>query len=262
MLEALKAKAGWRSRTGWRWSAWGKHPLAKDYIQLGAPTPIGKAFAQWIGNGFQRLAGDTEEGQPACAWRFWAKGDGRSELVCGTIQTSSDKLGRPFPLLLMGDGRLEQWRRRWQLVPLALDGAWRRLEQLTSTIRLSITAFEETLTSLEPPRPDWGRLEREFVLTRQARDGSLPAEPPFAEQLLTGAGHRQVIWHPIPAEETATLLTQSVQLHLALKERSGAVPSVVFLGGVPAVSYIGFFLRSLRPEDFRSLWRPGTHNRG
>ncbi len=250
MLETLKPKSKWV------WSAWGKHPLAKDYIQLGTLTSLGKAFAGWIAKGYKRLSTDSGEPPPACAWRFWAKGDGRSTIVCGTIQTSSDGIGRPFPLLLMGNGSINGWQKHWHLLPAGLDSTWRRLEHLTSYQGKSIQSFEEALVTLAIPQPAWRELGERFASGLLTNESAAQLKPVNREKLLAGFVNQQMIWEKLEEQGDANLLAQSVMIHDLIKRQTAAIPSLVFMGGVPGAAYLAFFQRSLRSADFVRLWRP------
>jgi type VI secretion system protein VasJ len=255
VLEALKFISKGRSNTKWAWSAWGKHPLAKDYIQLGDPTPMGKAFAQWIAKGHKRLASQPGDLKTPVAWRFWARGEGRNQLVCGTIQTSSDGIGRPFPLLLMGNGVIKGWRKQWTLLPPALESTWRRMEHLGSYQGKSIHSFEEALTAWSSPRPHWD----EIRVNHTPEDFSLQTPAPLnasdRENLLADYARRQMFSARLETGGGSNLMIQTVRFHHLIHHKSVEIPAVVFMGGIPTAAYVTFFQRSLKPADFIRLWR-------
>jgi len=240
----------------WVWSAWGKHPLAKDYIQLGAATSLSKAFAGWMAKGYRRLSSQADDEGPACAWRFWAKGDRRHTLLCGTIQTSSDTIGRPFPLLLMGSGPVNGWQKHWPLIPPALDGTWRRLEHLSSYKGDDIRSFGEVLATLAAPRPSWRDLRKKYAPGLFSEHSPGLAAVPHGKDHLGRYAGQQVAWCRLQAHHGARLLTQSLEFHDLIHRGSEGPPSVVFMGGVPSAAYIAFFQRSLNSADFARLWRP------
>jgi len=43
------------SGQNWQWAAFGKHPAAKDYFQLGENTPFFEGLFTWIEDGYQLL---------------------------------------------------------------------------------------------------------------------------------------------------------------------------------------------------------------
>jgi type VI secretion system protein VasJ len=100
MLGSIKLKHSWE------WSATGKHPAALDYFQLGSKAPLVNAFAGWIEDGYQKLLTRKRTGSTFCSWRFWAKGIRKGYIACGVGCNSSDSAGRPYPLMVMGIGRL------------------------------------------------------------------------------------------------------------------------------------------------------------
>ena len=93
--------------TTWHWSAFGKHPAAADYFRLGYSSPFVDGLTKWVESGYRLLAERSDTPPPFCSWRFWARGFGRESLVLGVVRVSSDSLGRPYPLLIMGSGPLQ-----------------------------------------------------------------------------------------------------------------------------------------------------------
>ncbi|MEG6548946.1 type VI secretion system-associated protein TagF, partial [Desulfocurvibacter africanus] len=101
---------------GWEWHAQGKHPALGDFITLGRQCPVSRGLAVWIARSFPRLGsraapaevagGDGENG----CWQFWIAGASQDALICGCLAASTDSLGRPYPLLLLGRGSLPGWR--------------------------------------------------------------------------------------------------------------------------------------------------------
>jgi len=51
-------------------------------------------------------------------------------LVCGVVRDSVDRLGRPYPLLVLGTGSLREWESHWDLLPYACLPVWQRIEYL------------------------------------------------------------------------------------------------------------------------------------
>ena len=63
-----------------------------------------------------------------CSWRFWAKGANKKALVCGVARDSSDSVGRPYPLLVVGTGPLADWEDEWELLPAACENTWNQMD--------------------------------------------------------------------------------------------------------------------------------------
>jgi hypothetical protein len=77
-------------------------------------------LADWLAGAYT-----GESGGPV---RFWIDAHGREELLAGAIVDSRDSLGRGFPLLLAGWGRLPGWRERWDMLPASLESLWSAIE--------------------------------------------------------------------------------------------------------------------------------------
>lgn len=87
------------------WAACGKHPAARDFFRVGQEFPMLKIFSRWVDDGYTVLARKNNNFLPN-SWRFWAKGAVRDFLMCGLIKDSSDRIGRNYPLLIIGTGLL------------------------------------------------------------------------------------------------------------------------------------------------------------
>ena len=90
----------------WCWAAVGKHPVAADYIRLGNSTSLLDAVADWVAKGYDELLRMDGRSQDSHSWRFWLRGVKKDTLICGLCRDSSDRIGRPYPLMIMGEGRL------------------------------------------------------------------------------------------------------------------------------------------------------------
>ena len=139
----------------WQWAAFGKHPTAKDYFRLGEETPFVEGLFGWVENGYQLLTA-RENGSPDfCSWRFWAREAGKNTLVCGVLRVSSDSLGRPYPLVIMGSGTLKNWQENWDLIPLAAERTWRQIEYLAANLFTDFKKLEDEIRTIRPPEADW-----------------------------------------------------------------------------------------------------------
>ena len=160
---------------GWRFAAFGKHPGAKDYIRLGSTTPMLTGIADWVDKGYAGIEGKKKGMADAASWRFWSKGFGPGSLVCGVVRDSVDRLGRPYPLLVLGTGSLREWEGHWDLLPYACLPVWQRIEYLGAQRYEEIGRFESAIRGLHPPVPEWadfsGRRDRE-VAAKEVRSGS------------------------------------------------------------------------------------------
>jgi type VI secretion system ImpM family protein len=247
MLGAMKAK------NSWIWQASGKHPIAADYFRLGTEDPLLQAIDEWVDAGFRQWATSRQDRLANHSWRFWARGPGKKILICGISRDSSDRIGRIYPLMLMGAGPLAGWESNWDLLPYALENTWRQLEQLSTKRVLGMSHLEEGLGTISTPPDNWTELRLQHRLVSDPEADWTQYLQPL--QNLVG----QLSWQ---AEGVVSLINgpyeaQQQQLALAhrlLKERSKTVPNAVFIGGVPEKTCLALFRRPLRVEDFTSLW--------
>ncbi len=243
MLEALKSK-----RT-WNWTASGKHPVARDYIRVGPNLPLPKAFSDWVKDGYQMLEQNTSDTHQFYFWRFWAKGPTKGNLVCGVGRDSSDSLGRPYPLLIMGTGLLEGWEDNWGLLPFAFKETWQQMEYMASRRFTDLTQIEEGLRSIKPPDPNWS----EFTDQRESRE---EFERDFwaMENKVSGLREKTEFYVLLDSGPSNDPFALAELWHFSLKTRIGEVPSAVFIGGVPEEACLAVFKRPLVPRDFVQLW--------
>jgi type VI secretion system protein VasJ len=110
----------------------GKHPVAMDYFQLGVSAPLVNAFGAWIENGYQKVVTPTRNRLALHSWRFWARGIQKGHIACGVARDSSDSTGRPYPLLIMGIGKLPGWEKNWDLLSFLFEEIWSQIEYLAS----------------------------------------------------------------------------------------------------------------------------------
>ncbi len=136
----------------WRWAAYGKHPVASDFFRLGEEFSLGKGFSEWVGNGYKVLTSRGRADQGLYFWRFWARGAQKGTLACGVLRDSSDRVGRPFPLLIMGMGPLKGWEEAWDLLPFACETTWNQIEYLSALVVNDFKKLENEYGQIRPPR--------------------------------------------------------------------------------------------------------------
>jgi type VI secretion system protein VasJ len=241
----------------WRFAAFGKHPGAKDYLRLGSTTPILTGIADWVDKGYAGIEGKKKGMADAASWRFWSKGFGPEALVCGVVRDSVDRLGRPYPLLVLGTGALRDWEGHWDLLPYACLPVWERIEYLGAQRYEEIGRFESAIRGLHAPVPEWadysGRRDRE-VAPSEVRSGmAVPdvasdhggkdVDPGGASRFirLDGGFGRD----PFPA---------AVVWQTRLRRDDAESPNAVFFGGTISRAYLGVFRKPLSSPDFARIW--------
>ena len=229
---------------GWRFAAFGKHPGAKDYLRLGSTTPMLEGIADWVDQGYAGIEGKKKGMADAASWRFWSKGFGPGALVCGVVRDSVDRLGRPYPLLVLGTGSLWDWEGHWDLLPYACLPVWERIEYLGAQRYEEIGRLESAIMGLHPPVAEWadysGRRDREVAASDRERDDAVPGEASRFIRLDGGFGR-----DPFPA---------AVGWQSRLRRDDAETPTAVFFGGTVSRAYLGVFRKRLSTPDFVRIW--------
>jgi type VI secretion system protein VasJ len=246
------------SGQNWQWAAFGKHPAAKDYFQLGEKTPFFEGFFSWIEDGYQLLT--TKETSPPdfCSWRFCAKTAGKESLVCGVVRVSSDSFGRPYPLVITGTGSLRNWQDNWDLLPFACEKTWSQIEYLASNLFPDLKKLDEEMHSIRPPHQEWSELKEK----RKALNRIGSPSDPYASFLDIRELKRLAVANADKGEMYVSLdrgtcndkIMRVSLWHLLFRESAAGVPNAVFMGGTLGKAYLALFRRPLKSTDFTQLW--------
>jgi type VI secretion system protein VasJ len=240
----------------WHWAAYGKHPVAKDFFKVGKDFSLGKGFSDWIEKGYQILMTKKTARPGLCSWRFWARGVGKDGLACGLVRDSSDRVGRPYPLLFMGMGPLKGWEDQWDLLPFACEKTWDQIEYLASLVVTDFKKLEMEVQNIRPPSPEWS----EFYSHREN----------FRDELASTSNEsccdsQDLDQESKPMEKTEFYISldegpfkdQFTRIgfwHSLFRTHLKAVPNAVFMGGTFEKAYLALFRRPLVPSDFMELW--------
>lgn len=237
------------SSKAWRWAARGKHPAARDYFCLGRNSLLIKALSDWMEKGYQALHSKQRVSSMLSSWRFWAKGPEKETLVCGVGRDSSDSLGRPYPLLIVGTGPLEGWQDQWNLLPIACEKTWRQIEHLSTKRFLDLKQLEDEVRLLKPPYPHWS----DFVSQRGDLEMS-SWNPGAVESKAASLATERELLVPLEGGPSNDHVAAADLWHSFLKAHTKVIPNAVFMGGVPDETYLAVFKRPLVPSDFVLLW--------
>ncbi len=238
---------------GWRWAALGKHPMARDFIRIGSDLPVLPVLSEWVERGYKALLYQKPTRTPGCSWRFWSRGARRNQLLFGLLKDSSDAVGRPYPLLIVGQGPLHDWEKGWDLLGLALDGAWNRIEYLSRRQFGRLEDLETELNRVTAPQSDWNGLREAypavFELARNMDRRWFDSGAPDQEWEDRASVFLRV--RPAPGVDPLQL---AGAYQVGYRKLFQQIPQSLFLGGTPASSCLVFYHRSLRPADFLRLW--------
>lgn len=251
-----------KPKNRWHWAACGKHPVARDYFRLSLNTSLLAAFENWIEKGYQALSSRQPSARSVYSWRFWAKGIKKGNLICGVVKDSSDSIGRPYPLLIMGDGMFDGWEDHWDLLPHAFETTWDQIEYISSRRFENLKGLEHEVYAIKPPKPEW------LEWKSQNRNPKKPQPLPNAltiskdnDEIREKAdclAKKMECLVPLDIQTGEDPLDIASHWNSLLKVNSSDVPNAVFLGGVPEKRFLAVFNRSLNANDFVRLWSSHT----
>lgn len=249
----------------WEWFAIGKHPVAMDYFRLGVMTPLANAFAGWFENGYETLAGGNRPGSTIHSWRFWSRGVGKGSIACGVGRDSSDRRGRPYPLLIMGIGTLPGWEDNWDLLTFSCEDTWRHIEHIAAGRFSDLKEMEAELGRIRPPNADWSafsdkrtNIDGKENISEEKNISHIFADVERgARTLLT----ENEFFVSINGDHGRYSLFIAGYMNCILRSVMKFIPSAVFMGGIPERSYLAIFSRSLNSSDFVRLWSVSAADR-
>ena len=254
MLE-LK-KNGYRS---WQWVASGKHPSVKDYISIGRMFPLAASFSEWLSKGYTEQKIKSGSKRTYCSWRFWVKGPAQGEISCGLLRDSSDSIGRPYPLLIMGIGFLEGWERKWELVPLACEDTWSQMERISVQPYAGVDLLEQKLSSLPGPLPDWLSSREARYQDLEGYDLMSPSDRELFCSQVRDLSEKIMGYIVLDPSNDYDRINDVEFVGSVLKQYLENAPSAVFIGGSVGISCFAFFRRPLTVSDFSTLWSGVPH---
>lgn len=247
-----------KSNQDWIWSAYGKHPVVKDFFQFGQKFPLMESFSNWVENGYKILLPKRDANHEHMSWHFWSKGTGKENIACGLVKDSSDAIGRPYPLLIMGTGPLKDWNKQWDLLPYACGPSWGHFEYLSAQTFNDISKFEVEIQNIRPPCADWQELNAKRKNSMEDLKNSQSEN--YTTSISDLKRHASRL-----AGKTECIIRLDEKLfndqfvlvdfwHFLFKDNLKTIPNVIFMGGTIDKTYLAFFNRPLVPDDFIRLW--------
>jgi len=246
------------SRLYWHWAAFGKHPVASDFFRVGEDIPLTKGFSDWVKKGYETLISKKSTSLDLYAWRFWVRGSQKENIACGVIRDSSDSVGRPYPLLIIGTGPLPGWEENWDLLPFACERTWDQIEYLSALVANDFKKLEGEVHHIRPPHPKWpefigkrGSLE-DFSSNSNTNHVSLNLKD-IEKQASSASDKAELIVH-LDQDSLNDQFLQVNLWHYLLKNYMKAAPNAIFMGGTLDKVYLAIFRRPLTTADFVQLW--------
>lgn len=243
-----------KNQNSWRWCASGKHPVAGDYLRLGAQDTFLKAFIDWMDAGYRHLGRrDGKNITRQNSWRFWAKAPLKKHLICGVGKDSCDSMGRSYPLVIMGIGPLKKWELSWELLPFVLETTWNHIEYLSAKRFQDFKQLQDDVQKIPAPVDDWPEVGTmpEFSNNNMPWTSAISSDRRETVKKQTDQGE----WFfPVNNHELENPFIILNRWHYSLKQRFKIPPNIVFMGGIPQKTCLALYNRPLRPDDFVKLW--------
>jgi len=242
----------------WTWAAFGKHPATKDYFRLGEESPFVTGLFGWVENGYQLLTAKISSAPEFCSWRFWACEAGTNAFVCGVAKVSSDSLGRPYPLAIVGCGHLSAWQNNWDLIPFSCEKTWRQIEHIAANLFADFNKLKEQIHTIRPPDARWAELgaKRTGLNCLGSPNDPYASFLSFRDLKKTAVAHAEkpVLFASLDRGACSDKILNVSLWHMIFKETARAFPNAVFIGGTLEKSYLTIFRRPMKPSDFVQLW--------
>ena len=244
-----------RTDGSWSFSICGKHPAVADYVALGDHTPWFSAMSKVVASAYSSILARGHPPDALAPWDFWIALEHKDGLACGRVVPSRDRLNRPFPLLIMGQGSLQGWAGFWERLPLAMESTWDGMVGLASFQGHSLDMLSNGLSVL--PEPDGGWMVRRDATIESDRDEAGPGRCHCSDGVVRLEIESEINgcaeWGRV-VEEAAKLLKQNT--------RTQSPPRAVFIQRGPARTSMRLFFRPVSSPDFVDMWRSSGQDQG
>ena len=241
-----------KSHKSWKWSVYGKHSCARDYVTIGEEDVVSQAFFRWIEAGYKGLGPEVKKRNTVYSWRFWAKTPKDEIIIVGLLKDSCDAIGRPYPLMMIGAGTLSDWQKQWHLLPWACEGTWMQMEKASSRRYADTTQFKEELALMRPPKPEWESCQRQAEML--ASDSPKNDMFPHIKQNAEALSLQSEIIVPLDQQRGESISSLICLWHILMRNYTNTAPNAVFMGGEGEQVFLAVFARALGPRDFVELW--------
>ncbi|MCP4717878.1 MAG: type VI secretion system-associated protein TagF [Desulfobacteraceae bacterium] len=228
-----------KQKAGIEVSAYGKHPAFDDYFSINMEPPLANALSSWVENGMTS-GGTADKNRETRSFRFWVPGIKKEELILGIVRDSSDRLGRTYPLLIMGRTRMKDRDTKWPAIFSGFEPVFRAFEEMTTIRYQAFKEFEASLLKIQFSEPDF-------------------------EKSNTSLSNCLTAWFKMEKERSSLVLPVSKLLDKfashpheppkkGIFKTNSTPPNAVFLGGLPDNPMVNMYNRPLKTRDFPRLF--------
>jgi len=229
----------------WKWRISGKHPSAKDYIIAGKSMPVLEGITKWIEMSYEKIFSKKTDHSHYHSYRFWMKSPDKHYLICGLVKDSCDKIGRSYPLTIIGTGYLKYWEHHLELIPFACEKTWIQMESILARNETTIEEFKENLSLIHPPQHDWKNFQ-----FQKSQNQLSSIDHSFEKNIIY---NKNSFIKLLPVTFQDDSLKLPINWHSFLKHKK-KIPNSVFMGGSTKQIMLAAYYRPLDEEDFSNLW--------
>ncbi len=243
-----------KKRVAWSWAVYGKHPVAGDYIKINVSESAIKPVMIWVDKGYSHMAEAKLASYIHC--RFWMKTVNK-RILCGVITHSCDKVGRKYPLLIAGYGRLDKEVQNWDLLPFFCETVWQQMIHTISNHHRNIRDLRKSIKGLYHPIKNWEN--------HRERKESFSHTPVFPENTqkqfdfikkmnsIEALSRKKQFSVVMDTSTEETYLIHASKLLSLLKKRPGKSPESVFFSDGDGKKSMYVLRRSVSIKDFSQL---------
>jgi type VI secretion system ImpM family protein len=222
-------------------AAFGKHPAFSDYIRVNTALSMFNALTSWVDAGMKSGGADLIKAGSIHSFRFWTRGGHKKTLMAGIVKSSSDSMGRIYPLLITGQVAMNDFHRQWHRVFDRFKNMFRTFEDMGAARYDRFTEFETALSEVRLPdihnkcfdeSSEFSTSLAVWSLKSGADDALILPVPVFLKQYESHTDNSSVQTKRVPRCEP---------------------PKAVFIGGLPEKPITAIFQRPLRTTDFCRL---------
>lgn len=246
----------------WKWTAYGKHPSASEYLRPKSGSPLQSAVSSWMEQGYDLLSEDSKASS-GLSWVFWMKGP-NGKMLCGCLSASCDRFGRRYPLLLVGEGVSGDTGNNWDLLPFACRESWEILHETALVGEEDADPLQSRLKKVPAPQVEWKKYKnrREELKAEKIVSGPV-AESMFVQRMhaVDELSRRPVFSLPFDEEHFDSFYVPSYKFLSLLKGRVSSEPHMVFIGGSAESKSITILKFPPKVQDFVMLWENGNRGR-
>jgi type VI secretion system ImpM family protein len=223
-------------------AAFGKHPAFSDYIRVNTALSMVNALVSWVDAGMKSGETDLIKFGGIHSFRFWTRGGHKKTLMAGIVKSSSDSMGRTYPLLITGQVAMTDFHRQWHRVFDLFGEVFRTFEEMGASRYDRFKEFETALSEVRLPdihnnccgeSSEFSHCLATWALKSGADDTLILPVPVFLKQFQPLTDDDSVQRRGIPRFEP---------------------PKAVFIGGLPEKPITAIYQRPLRTNDFCRLF--------